>query len=371
MRLKTRTITAALLATSVLSGAGHAALAQTPSPEPKPPAATTADTPESVAPPPPIEVAVDCYASPEVVTITNNRAKRIVVKSVGSTYNRRAGEPYKARKVLKPGKSVTYTFGIGKGPRRLSRSFIFDNESSREGVLVKTDKGRVKVRCSEGTNAPATPDTIESPVGIDAVVTGQPVDALDLLTTLPVEPEFEDGYDRDLFRHWVDADGDGCDARQEVLMAESLTPVTLGAGCRVESGTWFSAFDGDTLTNPASIDINHTVPLKEAWQSGAHRWSPVRREEFANDLRDDRTLQAVSSGANRQQGERDPAVWLPNDRDAACQFVVDWVAIKATWELSVDEMERDAIEATLQGCPTRTVTVVPREELEGLDLGQS
>gem|GEM_PF-1327132 len=353
------------MATSVLSGTGLAALAQSPSPEPEPPAATTADTSESVAPPPPLEVAVDCHSGPEVVTITNNRAKPILVKSVGSTYNRRAGEPYRVRKVLKPGKSVTYTFGIGKGPKRLSRSFIFDNESSREGVLVKTDKGRVKVRCSEGTNAPATRDTIQPPADIDEVVIGQPVDALDLLATLPVEPEFEAGYDRGLFRHWVDADGDGCDTRQEVLRAESLTPVTLGAGCRVESGAWFSAFDGDTLTNPASVDINHTVPLKEAWQSGAHRWSPLGREEFANDLRDDRTLQAVSSGANRLQGERDPGVWLPADRDVACRFVIDWVAIKATWGLSVNQMERDAIEATLLACPTRTVTIVPRLEREG------
>ena len=365
MKPKARAITAALMATSMLSGTGLAALAQSPSPEPKPPAVTTAETPESVAPPPPIEVAVDCYSGPEVVTITNNRAKPITVRSVGSTWNRRSGEPYRARKVLKPGKSVTYTFGMGKGPKRLSRSFIFDNGSSREGVLVKTDKGRVRVRCSEGTNVPTTPDTIEPPADIGEVVVGQPVDALDLLATLPVEPEFEGGYDRELFRHWVDADGDGCDARQEVLMAESLTPVTLGAGCRVESGTWFSAFDGDTLTNPASVDINHTVPLKEAWQSGAHRWSPLRREAFANDLRDDRTLQAVSSGANRQQGERDPAVWLPNDRDAACQFVIDWVVIKATWGLSVDQMEHDAIEATLLACPTRTVTIVPRLEREG------
>ncbi len=364
MKLKSRTVTAALMATIVSSGTGLAAWAQSPSPEPGPAAATTADTLDSVAPLPPLEVAVDCYSGPEIVTITNNRAKPILVKSVGSTYHRRAGEPYRARKVLKPGKSVTYTFGIGKGPKRLSRSFIFDNESSREAVLVKTDRGRVKVRCSEGTNAPGTPDTIEPPTDIDEVIVGQSLDALDLLATLPVEPEFEGGYDRGLFRHWVDADGDGCDSRQEVLMDESLTPVTLGAGCRVESGTWFSAFDGDTLTNPASVDINHTVPLKEAWQSGADRWSPLRREEFANDLQDDRTLGAVSSGANRQQGERDPAVWLPNDRAAACQFVIDWVAIKATWGLSVDQMERDAIEATLLACPARIATIAPWQELE-------
>jgi len=101
------------------------------------------------------------------------------------------------------------------------------------------------------------------------------------------------------------------------------------------------------------MDINHVVPLKEVWASGASAWTPERRAGFANDLSDERTLQAVSAGANRQQGDRDPASWLPADRDAACQFVSDWVAIKASWGLSVDQVERDAIALTLDGCSER------------------
>ena len=145
------------------------------------------------------------------------------------------------------------------------------------------------------------------------------------------------------------------------MIAESLTPVTLGAGCSIEGGSWYSAADGDTLTNPASVDINHVVPLKEAWASGAYAWTPEQREAFANDLGDERTLQAVSSGANRQQSDNDPASWLPIDHEAACRFVTDWVAIKASWGLSIDELERDAIELTLEFCGERPVAVVPRE----------
>jgi hypothetical protein len=72
----------------------------------------------------------------------------------------------------------------------------------------------------------------------------------------------------------------------------------------------------------------------------------------------------VSAGVNRQQGENDPASWLPIDREAACQFVADWVAIKTSWGLSVDQAERDAIELTLESCPVRTVTDRPRETEE-------
>jgi hypothetical protein len=338
--MKSLTVAGATLTAALVVAVGPVALAQEA-------------TPDSALVTPPLEVSVGCTSSPESVTITNNTAKPLKLKNVGSTYARRAGEPYKLKKTLKPGKSVSYTFGTGKGKgKRLTGSFIFDNDSPKEGVLVKTNKGNVKVKCPEGTNAPPEPELEElveiptTPLG-----TGEPVDLFELLATLPIEPEVEEGYERELFEHWVDIDGDGCDTRQEVLIAESLAPVTLGSGCSIEGGSWFSAADGDTLTNSASVDINHVVPLKEAWASGAHAWTPERRETFANDLSDDRTLQAVSSGANRQQGENDPASWLPVDREAACQFVADWVAIKASWGLSVDQTERDAIELTLESCP--------------------
>ena len=341
------TLVSPLLAAVLVGGTGPVAFAQA--------------GPEPALARPPIEVSVECESSPERVTVTNNIRKPIKLKSVGSTYEKRAGEPYKVKKTLKPGKSVSYTFGTGKGRgKRLTGSFVFDNDSPKEGVVVKTNKGNVKVRCFEGTNAlpePQPEEAVEIPA--EPVSAGEPLDALGLLAALPVAPEVEEGYERELFEHWVDADGDGCDTRQEVLIAESLTPVTVGAGCAIEGGSWFSAADGDTLTNPASVDINHVVPLKEAWASGAHAWTPEERRAFANDLTDERTLQAVSSGANRQQGEHDPASWLPADLEAACQFVADWVAIKASWGIAVDQAERGAIELTLQNCGERMVTVVP------------
>jgi len=355
-----RRVSGLLLAAALLGGSNQAALAQASPPGPMPLSETTVTDRGPIAATPLIEVSIDCYSSPERVIITNNRARPIAIKRLGSTYRRRPGEPYRVKRILKPGQRVTYTFGTGKGGRRLSGSFIFDNGSSREGVLVKTNRGHVKVKCSEGTNAPLEPADVARGGDRQETVTGQAIDALDLLAALPIEPEVEDGYDRTLFEHWIDEDRNGCDARQEVLIAESLTPVLIGDGCCIEEGTWFSAADGDTLTNPASMDINHTVPLKEAWASGAHTWSPERRKAFANDLQDERTLQAVSSGVNRQQGARDPAAWLPVDQHAACAFVIDWVAIKATWGLSVDELERTAIDLTLQSCPDRTVTLVKR-----------
>jgi hypothetical protein len=201
------------------------------------------------------------------------------------------------------------------------------------------------------------------PLAIDAldeVVSGR---ALDLLPSLRVQPEAPAGYDRDLFRHWVDADGDGCDARDEVLIAESLTEVRIARGCRIRGGTWVSVFDDMQTSEPSDLDIDHVVPLAEAWRSGAADWDERTRQAFANDLADERALRAVSASSNRSKSDQDPSEWLPPEEGFHCQYVSDWVAIKVRWDLAVDPAERKAIAAVLADCPpdelvvSRAVTV--------------
>ena len=178
-----------------------------------------------------------------------------------------------------------------------------------------------------------------------------------LLLTLRIEPETPAGYDRDLFRHWIDADGDGCDTRDEVLITESLTPVSVGAGCRISDGSWHSAFDGVETTDASDFDIDHVVPLAEAWRSGAAEWDDEQREAYANDLGDDRVLRAVSARSNRSKSDQDPSEWLPPEEGFHCQYVSDWVAIKVRWDLAADPPELAAIEDVLADCPLDDVVV--------------
>jgi hypothetical protein len=157
-------------------------------------------------------------------------------------------------------------------------------------------------------------------------------------------------YDRALYRHWIDEDGDCLDTRQEVLIAESLVSPVL-EGCRVVSGLWYDPLTGSTLSNPSALEVDHFVPLAEVHRSGGSRWTPEMRQAYANDLAHSRALIAVSRAANRSKGAPDPAGWLPPNEAYRCEYVRTWVLLKATWGLSMDEAEVEAIRGQLQACP--------------------
>jgi hypothetical protein len=171
-----------------------------------------------------------------------------------------------------------------------------------------------------------------------------------LVASLRVEPEFVSEYSRDLFRHWIDASGNGCNARQEVLIAESLTPVTLGARCSISGGTWYSQFDGLTFVDSSQLDVDHFVPLAEARRSGAHTWDSGTRERFANDLQYSMSLIAVSASSNRSKGDRDVAGWMPPNSAFTCEYLYSWAQVKVRWSLSVDESEKAALQRNWAGC---------------------
>lgn len=174
--------------------------------------------------------------------------------------------------------------------------------------------------------------------------------ALDVLATIPIRKEQPAGYARSKFRHWVDADGDSCNTREEILIAESTSPAQVDPfGCKVIAGDWYSPYDDVMLSDPSVIDIDHVVPLKEGWDSGAGRWTASRRQSFANDMSDPRSLIAVTRSSNRSKGESDPSQWMPRNKAIHCSYLSDWVAVKAKWELSMDESEYRFIEKRLKG----------------------
>jgi hypothetical protein len=186
----------------------------------------------------------------------------------------------------------------------------------------------------------------------------------ELLADVEVRPESaQSGYDRSLFGSWIDADGDGCDTRAEVLRAESYTPAQVDPyGCHVLTGDWLSVYDGYRTDDPTELEIDHLVALAEAWRSGADTWSHDRRVAFANDLGHPGALVAVTAAINQSKSDSDPAVWQPPNRNVWCSYATDWVTVKQRWQLAMDADEHRAVRDMLAGCgqpPTTTTTAAP------------
>ncbi|MFG3342105.1 HNH endonuclease family protein [Glycomyces sp. NPDC048151] len=175
-------------------------------------------------------------------------------------------------------------------------------------------------------------------------VTVDPADLTAAIEALEVAAERDGGYDRSLFPHWKDDDGNGCDARDDVLVKQDRTGALSEADCDAAmTGEWVSMYDGETVTASGDIDIDHFVPLKEAWGSGAVDWTTEDRQVYANWQENNWHLIAVTASSNRSKSDQDPAEWMPEDEAVWCAYVWAWVEVKTEWRLSVDEAEKTAL----------------------------
>ncbi|GAA4594456.1 HNH endonuclease family protein [Actinoplanes octamycinicus] len=187
----------------------------------------------------------------------------------------------------------------------------------------------------------ATPATTKT----TTKATGNVRQQLDKLTVVTKTGSMA-GYKREQFPHW-DSTGKNCDTRDSVLERDG-SKVKV-SGCNVVAGTWKSFYDGKVLDSPTKVDIDHTVPLANAWRSGANKWTIEKREAFANDL-DRPQLLAVSATSNRSKGDQDPSQWKPPARDAWCEYATDWVTVKSYYKLTVTQKEKDALDDMLGTC---------------------
>lgn len=166
------------------------------------------------------------------------------------------------------------------------------------------------------------------------------------LNSLPVKSEGSmTGYSRDKFPHWI-SQGDGCDTRQLVLKRDGDY---YSGSCPVTSGKWYSYYDGITVYSPSEIDIDHIVPLAEAWRSGASGWTTVKRQNFANDLNGPQLI-AVTASVNRSKGDQDPSTWQPPRSGSHCAYAKMWVNTKYRWGLHLQSAEKSALQSMLNAC---------------------
>ncbi|WP_043933277.1 HNH endonuclease family protein [Bacillus sp. EB01] len=153
------------------------------------------------------------------------------------------------------------------------------------------------------------------------------------------------GYSRDKFPHWI-SQGGGCDTRQVVLKRDADY---YSGTCPVTSGKWYSYYDGVTVYSPSEIDIDHVVPLAEAWRSGASGWTTTKRQNFANDLSGPQLI-AVTANVNRSKGDQDPSTWQPPRSGARCAYAKMWINTKYRWGLHLQSSEKSALQSMLNSC---------------------
>ncbi len=189
-------------------------------------------------------------------------------------------------------------------------------------------------------NAPAAQAAPPAPISASAA-------RAYLATVTPKTEGSTSGYSRDLFPHWSTVSGT-CNTRETVLKRDGVN-VVQDSSCAAVSGSWYSEYDGATWTAAADLDIDHVVPLAEAWRSGANSWTTSKRQQFAND-RTRPQLIAVTDNVNQAKGDLDPGKWLPPRTAYRCTYARMWVDVKQYWGLSMDSGEKTALVNILNGC---------------------
>lgn len=205
------------------------------------------------------------------------------------------------------------------------------SETAPASTSPPLTEGPLIIPSTEAPNSPQTPDARAQLAALqinDARYAGPP-------------------YNRELFPTWKDPDGNGCDAREDALIAASLTPLSCVKGKVSGTGRWPLVYVAGETSLASDLDADHVVPLGNAWPSGAWAWTTDQRTHYANDPA---VLWAVDDGANQSKGDKDPSRWRPAVHDVWCAYASRWTTIKVSYGLTATTPERDALGQMLEEC---------------------
>jgi hypothetical protein len=169
------------------------------------------------------------------------------------------------------------------------------------------------------------------------------------------------GYTRAQFGPaWADVDRNGCDTRNDILKRDLTNQVykEKTKQCVVLSGTLIDPFSGESINfvqgakTSSEVQIDHTVALSNAWQTGAFKLTADQRKALANDPLN---LLAVKGRLNSQKGDGDAATWLPPLKSYRCDYVSRQIAVKIKYTLWFTAPEKEAMIRILKTCPKKAL----------------
>ena len=174
------------------------------------------------------------------------------------------------------------------------------------------------------------------------------------VSNLKVRKEDANGYSREkVGSGWRDLDGNGCDTRDDVLKNNARKYAKFD-GCEMTSGTIYDYYNGKLLKYSKEIDsgggiqIDHIVPLANAWASGGNGWSENEWVEYYND---ETVLIPTASSTNISKGDKDITKWKPNNTNFICAYATRQIQIKVKYNLTVTKDEKAEFQRILdQDC---------------------
>lgn len=157
-----------------------------------------------------------------------------------------------------------------------------------------------------------------------------------------------------------------CQTDALVLKVESRTEASSTTRkCKPATGYWISPYDGKTWTQASKLEIDHMVPKREAWESGASAWTDARRKAFKNDRGYGPSLIAVTEHENASKGDEEPGFergyYLPPLASYRCTYVAEWIAVKWRWSLSVDVIEKANLQKLMNSCTGEIHIPMPKK----------
>lgn len=181
-----------------------------------------------------------------------------------------------------------------------------------------------------------------------------------LLESIQTVDKYDDvKYNRKDWKHWSAQNGNTCwNTREQALYNQGKDVVLLdknkkettdiNKACYIKSGVWVDPYSGETFTKPGDLDVDHTVPLNAAAKMGAQSWSPEQKEIFANDLQ--YVLVVTSAKQNREKGAKTPSEWMPEKKEAHCDYAKIYLEIVNKYKLNLTQADKDALAKALKTC---------------------
>ncbi len=182
-------------------------------------------------------------------------------------------------------------------------------------------------------------------------------------------------YRRDIvYGGWrKDADKE-CNTRVEVLVKNSLIPTTplekfKNIPCTPKlQGKWHDPYSDTDFDLAEVLDIDHIVPLKNAYNNGTWKWPYWKKRNYANDMINPFHLIPVSASENRSKSDSAPNDYLPPNDSFKCEYIELWVQTKLRWVIKLESEELSFIKNEITSCGD---TINKEEILEALNLLQN